>query len=149
MELPGMPSPQLPLPLLFDLTDPRVKDNAKVFVSAFFVCLCVCVPNPWLFCKNPNTTCPPTSTTSAITTPAPTNPLPPPPPTSYKAVSHHPPQQPLPVRFAGGWGGEVGRGNVWRSGIKLREGKGEEEREWLLALALAKRRTRVHKRIME
>jgi hypothetical protein len=28
-ELPGMPSPQLPLPLLFDLTDPRVKDNAK------------------------------------------------------------------------------------------------------------------------
>ncbi|EKX44705.1 hypothetical protein GUITHDRAFT_109483 [Guillardia theta CCMP2712] len=29
MELPGMPSPQLPLPLLFDLTDPRVKDNAK------------------------------------------------------------------------------------------------------------------------
>ena len=30
MELPGMPSPQLPLPLLFDLTDPRVKDNAKV-----------------------------------------------------------------------------------------------------------------------
>jgi hypothetical protein len=29
MELPGMPSPQLPLPLLFDLTDPRVKDNSK------------------------------------------------------------------------------------------------------------------------
>jgi len=28
-ELPGMPTPQLPLPLLFDLTDPRVKDNAK------------------------------------------------------------------------------------------------------------------------
>jgi len=27
--LPGMPTPQLPLPLLFDLTDPRVKNNAK------------------------------------------------------------------------------------------------------------------------
>mmetsp|Transcript_44370 Transcript_44370/g.111080 ORF Transcript_44370/g.111080 Transcript_44370/m.111080 type:complete len:509 (+) Transcript_44370:11-1537(+) len=29
MALPGMPTPQLPLPLLFDLTDPRVKDNEK------------------------------------------------------------------------------------------------------------------------